>query len=129
MSPLPSNVVSIRLFGSMARGDYDDLSDVDVLVVKEDRSGKVPEEAVRAHLSPTICHPPPISWYGRKRLSTMFADGRLFAWHLFHQSKSLWGEEIIAELFVRTQLYRAVKANIIYCHPFLEPIPATHNLF
>src|SRR3546814_18957257 len=112
MSPLPSNVVSIRLFGSMARGDYDDLSDVDVLVVVEDRSGKVPEEAVRAHLSPTICHPPTISWYGRKRLSTMFAEGHLFAWHLFHQSKSLWGEESIAD---RSEERRVGKECVSTC--------------
>src|SRR3546814_13999249 len=106
----------------MARGDYDDLSDVDVLVVVEDRSGTVPEEAVRAHLSPTICNPPTISWYGRKRLSTMFAEGHLFAWHLVHQLTSLWGEESIADLFGSPQPYTHANEVICSFHSVLSSI-------
>src|SRR3546814_3815320 len=54
----------------------------------------------------------------------MFAEGHLFAWHLFHQSKSLWGEESIADLFGRPQPYRDAKADILSFHSVLDSIPA-----
>src|SRR5688572_12405205 len=47
---LSKNVVSVRLFGSVARGDHDKLSDADILVVVEDRSGKVPEQKVKDYM-------------------------------------------------------------------------------
>src|SRR3546814_1285697 len=54
----------------------------------------------------------------------MVAEGHLVACHLFQQSKSLWGEESIADLFGRPQPYRDAKADILSFHSVLDSIPA-----
>lgn len=65
------------IFGSVCRGEPDEGSDVDVLVVAENG---------RAHLNL------PAAWscYGRNRLRILFRRGTLFAWHLYLESVQLW---------------------------------------
>ncbi|MCG8435843.1 MAG: nucleotidyltransferase domain-containing protein, partial [Gammaproteobacteria bacterium] len=79
---LPENVLSVRLFGSQARGDSDILSDCDILVVVADRTGKVDENVIHRLCEKELGKTPTISWYGVNRLKKMFRDGHLFAWHL-----------------------------------------------
>lgn len=72
------NIISMRLFGSHARGEADLGSDIDILLVVENGylepcSEKFPRKA-------------DISVYSRDKLEQMFQEGHLFAWHLFLES-------------------------------------------
>lgn len=72
------------LFGSVARGDDDELSDVDVLAVVQNGAGLVSEAEVHATLPawlPAVV--PTISWYGLERLQGMHRAGELFSWHIY----------------------------------------------
>ncbi len=121
---LPKNVVSVRVFGSMAREDDDDLSDADILVVVRDRSGKVPEQVVSDYVRPWVGRVPTTSWYGRERLQTMFDSGHLFAWHLYRESRPLWGPANIEELFGQPAPYQDALLDIYSFQGVMESIPA-----
>lgn len=73
-----ANVLSLRLFGSHARGEADEGSDIDVLLVLDDGTVGPPLMDLPGK--------PDISIYSRDKLEQMFRDGHLFAWHLFLES-------------------------------------------
>lgn len=80
-----SKISAIRIFGSAARGDADELSDTDVLVVQRTKIARVEKEAIEVELGalgPQIS----ICWYSELTLQRMFREGHLFAWHLFRES-------------------------------------------
>ena len=121
---VPGNVVGIRVFGSMARGDNDGQSAADILVVVRDRSGKVPERVVMDYVRPSVNVSPTISWYGRDRLQNMFRSGHLFAWHLSRESRALWGPADIQELFGEPAPYQDALLDISSFQTIIEGIPA-----
>lgn len=84
-------LIGVILFGSVARGDNDAASDIDVLAIVESRSGRVDDELVRQHL-PVSLHDthPDISWYGSDRFREMSADGQLFCWHVYLDGMALY---------------------------------------
>ncbi len=88
----PSNLLGIYLFGSEARGDSDALSDLDILAVVRNNSGKVPEDFIVEAVPAALLRgrDVSISWYGYKRLSKMFVDGDLFAWHLYREATPIF---------------------------------------
>jgi hypothetical protein len=93
-------LLGVYVFGSVARGDRDARSDLDLLAVVADGEGKVADSAVTAHVPSDLagleCS---ISWYGRRRLGRMFANGELFAWHLHGEAVPLHeAEPVIASL-------------------------------
>ncbi len=120
---LPRNVISVCVFGSMARGDYDGSSDADILVVVEDRSGKVCEDLVADYVRPWVAQLPTISWYGRHRLQSMFRNGHLFAWHLYLESKVLWGPSAIVDVFGRPAPYKDALLDMSSFHEVIEGVP------
>jgi len=67
----------LYIFGSAARGDVATDSDIDVLVVPTD--GAVPDG-----------YPPTWSVYSRETLASYFAQGRLFAWHLYLEARVIY---------------------------------------
>lgn len=73
-----ANVLSLRLFGSHARGEADEGSDIDVLLVLDDATAGPPLMDLPGK--------PDISIYSRDKLEQMFREGHLFAWHLFLES-------------------------------------------
>ncbi|MBX9453601.1 MAG: nucleotidyltransferase domain-containing protein [Mesorhizobium sp.] len=88
---LLENIINISMFGSRVRGDEDERSDCDVVVVVKDGSGTVPEQSLQDFLLPLIGSHASISWYGLRKMVKMFADGDLFAWHLYLESLPLAG--------------------------------------
>jgi len=121
--PLPDNVISVCLFGSMARKDNDPLSDADILVVVKDRSGKVPEEHINNFAKPLVGCAPTISWYGQERLQSMFRSGHLFAWHLHQESRALWGGQDITDLFGQPTAYLDAEIDIASFYTVMSGIP------
>lgn len=90
MNTFSPHILSVRIFGSNARKDADSMSDTDILVIINDHSGKASDEEVLKCLPVVYLNNPNISWYGINRLSKMFQEGHLFAWHLFNESISLF---------------------------------------
>lgn len=81
-------VLAIRLFGSAARGDSDDDSDLDVLLVVRDDAA--PREVGRERdVNRSIPPGADVSVYSGSRIKELFAAGSLFAWHLYRESSSL----------------------------------------
>ncbi len=70
----------IHIFGSTVRGEVEKNSDIDVLVISDinDRHEKFPSEW---------------SVYSHKSIQEFYESGRLFAWHLFLDSKCIFKED------------------------------------
>ena len=65
------------IFGSLCRGEPDQGSDIDVLVISNERRTR---QKV----------PPNWSLYSPRRIRALFARGTLFAWHIFQEAIQLW---------------------------------------
>ena len=80
-------LIAAYVFGSVGRGQQDELSDLDLLAIVKNGGGKVHEEVVASHIPRDLqCLKLSISWYGANRLREMFRNGELFAWHLYRET-------------------------------------------
>ncbi|WP_066820941.1 nucleotidyltransferase domain-containing protein [Sphingomonas mali] len=118
-------LLGVYLFGSVARGDRDQRSDVDLLAVVADGEGKVDEQEVVLHIPLDLRDlEPSVSWYGRQRLGQMFANGELFAWHLYRETVPLFeAVPVIAELGEPTP-YCDAALDVASFEKILSGIPA-----
>ena len=87
-------VSSLRLFGSTARGESDNWSDNDLLIVIpcESSMGRIQE--VVSELSEAKND---ISVYTERRYRQMHAEGHLFTWHIFKESRSVALEGLVSQ--------------------------------
>src|SRR5947209_19865142 len=86
----PTEVSSIRLYGSRARGDFDAISDFDILIVQREMIPLVQRYDLESQLTNANAHTS-FSWYGEAAITRMFHEGHLFAWHLYKESVELNG--------------------------------------
>lgn len=70
------------LFGSVARGDHDPRSDVDVLLVYDNVPDSQLQACAKSEISSVMSTKCSFAEYSSGHLSNMFEDGDLFAWHL-----------------------------------------------
>lgn len=77
------------LFGSLTRGDADEASDTDVLVVYESQPSAADRERVKSLVGCCLNQDCAFAEYTRDRLVTMFEEGHLFAWHLYQEARAL----------------------------------------
>lgn len=82
-----------RLYGSRVRGEADRLSDIDILVMSVEPYNQAQRQDISAVLATGIqdvlgadAEAISVAWYSEARLCQMYADGHLFAWHLFLES-------------------------------------------
>lgn len=88
---MTGRLIAAYVFGSVARDDHDNRSDLDVLAIVQDGAGKVPEELVLSYVPDDLKGlEPSVSWYGQNRMSEMFDNGELFAWHLFQEAQPVF---------------------------------------
>lgn len=130
---LPNNIISVSLFGSVARGDYDDNSDADVLVIVSDETGKTSDELIYSIIPDIGSLKPTVSWYGESRMRQMFQDGHLFAWHLFRETRHIYGDIDLKSKFGEPTPYQSVAEDVSSFESVLIDIPAAlkfspHNL-
>ncbi|WP_294329205.1 nucleotidyltransferase domain-containing protein [uncultured Sphingomonas sp.] len=117
-------LLGVYVFGSVARGDRDPRSDLDLLAVVADGRGKVEESEVYSYVPPDLADlEASISWYGQRRLGAMFANGELFGWHLHQEAIPLFETEpVIAKLRVPAP-YRDAAADVASFEKVLSGIP------
>ncbi len=77
------------LFGSSARGDADSASDTDVLIVYDREPSLSERRQIAESVSEGLRRDCAFAEYTWERLASMFADGHLFAWHLYQEARPL----------------------------------------
>ncbi|MCQ2005259.1 nucleotidyltransferase domain-containing protein [Rhizobium sp. NRK18] len=108
---LPPSIVNISLFGSGARNDNDAKSDLDILVIVENGTGKTEPDPVREFVKAEFGKEPSLSWYGLRKIRALFESGDLFAWHLCLEGKTLAGMSL-QKLFGTPADYRSAQSDI-----------------
>ena len=112
LGKFPPHIQNISIFGSSVRGDEDELSDFDILVLVEDGSGTTSDTEIRLHLKEYSKKDPSISWYGEKKLQAMFQSGHLFSWHLFLESQPILPFRSLPEIFGPPSQYASANYDI-----------------
>lgn len=117
-------LTSIYIFGSVGRGDHDSLSDLDLLAVVKDGAGKLEESYILSFIpSPLSLLKPSISWYGQNRISEMFENGELFAWHLHSDARPIFGNANFLESLGKPKPYRDGFLDVSSFQKVLRGIP------
>jgi predicted nucleotidyltransferase len=80
---------AIFLFGSAARGDLDEASDIDVIAIYGSAVLDVRRCDIKAALTQRYGNRVALAEYSQVRIEEMFTQGHLFAWHLFNEAKPL----------------------------------------
>ncbi len=121
---MTGRLLGVHVFGSVARGDRDATSDLDLLAVVADGEGKVPEADVLLHIPPGMAGPEPsVSWYGQRRLAAMFANGELFAWHLHLEARSLFEPVPTLRALGEPAPYRDAALDVASFESILAAVP------
>jgi hypothetical protein len=117
-------LLGVYVFGSVARGDRDPRSDLDLLAVVADGKGKVDEANVYAHVPSGLSDlEASISWYGRRRLGAMFENGELFGWHLHQEAMPLFEAEPVIKELGTPAPYRDAVSDVASFEKVLSGIP------
>lgn len=92
-----TKLIGLYLFGSAARGDCDQSSDIDVLAVYD----KQPNSTLREKVSSAVCTKfgsrVTLAEYTSRRLGEMFDQGHLFSWHLYQEAKPLQVPDLLGK--------------------------------
>lgn len=87
------NKFKAYLFGSVARGDQDPMSDTDVLLVYDKAPDSRFQADARAQVSTAMSMHCTFAEYSCGYLESMFKEGHLFAWHLHLEARPIPGWE------------------------------------
>lgn len=87
------NIREIYLFGSVAREEQDEYSDIDILIVIDDCSE---EEYIKFKDKCACSLKVPVSWlsvYRNNKIVKMYASGSYFLWHIKKEGKALYSRD------------------------------------
>jgi predicted nucleotidyltransferase len=112
-------ILSLRVFGSVARADSDVNSDLDVLAVLP--TDRPLSSDMKCTVEKLFDQGASISWYSQRRIEEMFDEGHLFAWHLFNESLPLVPDFI--DLLGPPRNYEDAIADVESLIEILIPIP------
>lgn len=103
------------LFGSLARGDADEASDRDVLIIYERESSSSSRQQIKELVTKQLQQDCAFAEYTCDRLANMFADGHLFAWHLYYESRPLQVQGIGDQdfLFSKPAAYKSARRDAL----------------
>ena len=108
-----AKLIAAYIFGSVARGEQDRLSDLDVLAVVRTGGGKIDDSEVENLVPPALLgFKLSISWYGQDRLREMFENGELFAWHLAQETTPIFDPTNFIENLGRPATYRDAAKDV-----------------
>lgn len=80
---------NIFLFGSAARGDPDEASDIDVIAIFSTKIEENARREIQAALLQCFGNRIGLAEYSQARIEEMGQEGHLFIWHLFLEAKRL----------------------------------------
>lgn len=117
------NIREIYLFGSVARGDQDEQSDVDILIIIDNCSE---EEYIKYKKKYAAILQIPVSWislYRIKKILKMYEKGSYFLWHLKKEGKVLYSKENeLNKLFATLPRYCGMSDDIVEYQQILEDV-------
>ena len=118
-----NNIREIYLFGSVARGDQDEQSDVDILIVIDNCSE---DDYIRYKKNYASILQIPISWislYREKKILKMYEKGSYFLWHLKQEGEMLYSKENeLNKLFATLPRYRGMRKDIEEYRQILDDV-------
>ncbi|WP_374979058.1 nucleotidyltransferase domain-containing protein [Pseudomonas solani] len=84
---IPPGLLDLRYFGSIVRNDSDNASDADILCVVDNKEDANLENLHKLFDKKIIKEREiDLSVYGKDRISEMYDEGHLFAWHIYQES-------------------------------------------
>jgi len=98
-----SNIISLIVFGSYARGDTDEFSDLDLLGIVDDKI-----------LKSTPVRDINLSIYSIGKLIELMETGDLFALHLKMEGRALFGDAIFHEVIKKFKYKETYASDIAY---------------
>lgn len=121
---MSGDLIAAYIFGSVGRAQQDQLSDLDVLAVVRNGSGKVAEHVVSKFVPTDFSSLKlSISWYGADRLREMFRNGELFAWHLHNETIPLFDPAGFLSTLGAPAAYKECLADVTSFQKVLAGIP------
>ena len=125
------NIREIYLFGSVARGDQDEQSDVDILIVIDNCSE---DDYIKYKKEYASILQIPVSWislYRETQILKMHEKGSYFLWHLKQEGKVLYSRENeLDKLFATLPRYRGMKEDIKEYRQILDDVnEELHNVY
>jgi hypothetical protein len=122
-------LIGAYIFGSVGRGQQDHLSDLDVLAVVKNGTGRISDSVIAAtipdHLRSLKLS---IAWYGDERVRKMFAHGELFAWHLYMENIPIVDPHRFLAGLGRPSEYREFGADVSSFRKIMIGIPIQLSL-
>ena len=105
---------NVYIFGSLVRGEIDQYSDVDLLIVSDESMQNI--------------DPNKYSIYTPKRIKQLYAEGNPFAWHLYYESKLVFssGQDFLLYLG-RPANYTNCKSDLLKFKKLFEDSTASIN--
>lgn len=110
--PLHPAITAFRFFGSIARGDSDKLSDLDILLVQSRKTNVLERNQIESTLV-GLGQRVSICWYSELTLAKMFKEGHLFAWHLFRESINPTKSHDFVDRLGLPKRYKTAAADIV----------------
>lgn len=107
------NIREIYLFGSVARGEQDEYSDIDILIVIDDCSE---EEYIALKDKFAYLLNIPVSWlsvYRITKIMKMYTSGSYFLWHIKKEGKVLYSRNgELAGLLLTLPRYAGIESDL-----------------
>ena len=105
---------NIYIFGSVIRGEIDQYSDIDLLLISDE-----PIENI---------DPNKYSIYSPERIKELYAEGNPFAWHLYYESKLVFSssQDFLLELG-KPKLYANCKSDLLKFKKLFDDSVASIN--
>lgn len=124
-----SNVLSVIIYGSHARKDHDDASDLDVCVLTADQVSSEVVKPIILHLIPQQHQSSAeITTYPCETTESMLNYGSLFMWHLKTEGKIVYGERYFNKIIKKLSEYKHHKEELLYHYQILNDIKKSQKL-
>lgn len=118
-----SNVNAAILFGSKARGDSDEYSDLDICIFCNNIPFQEAQKIKNEIALLMKCEPYNISIYTSQKVENMLIKGSLFMWHIKMEGRILFSRaNYVEKIFSKLEPYKRHKEDLNFYSLLLEDI-------